>query len=76
MLAYLITRSDDRLVPKGFYRCFILLTVVMIAAAVMVGDFPAGAGDSDRLYIRMVSGRELYSDWRQRTLLDLSADCG
>ncbi len=35
MLAYLITRSDDRLVPKGFYRCFILLTVVMIAAAVM-----------------------------------------
>lgn len=35
MMAYLLTRRKDRLLPKWFYICFMLITVLMIALAAL-----------------------------------------
>lgn len=35
MAAYLLTRREDRQMPKGFFRCFLFLTAVMIAVSVV-----------------------------------------
>ena len=40
MLAFLLTRRDDRLLPKGFYRCFIGVTAVMAVCAVLSAVLP------------------------------------
>ncbi len=40
MLAYLLTEGKDSLVPKWFYLCFLLVTLIMIALCVVSVAMP------------------------------------
>ncbi len=40
MLAYLLTRWEDRLLPRWFYLCYLLVTLLMLAFSVLAVTMP------------------------------------